>query len=265
MQQKAPLTLHVLIVGCGLGGLAAAHCLAAAGHRITLFESASALGEVGAGIQVSPNVTRLFQRWGLGDALARLAVEPEAIVLRRYSTGQRIGYAPLGRFADASSEAYYNVHRADLHRLLFKLAEPRMTLRLASTVVHIDPEKPSVMLASGEMVEGDVIIGADGIKSYVQQVVLGQSNPAQATGDAVYRAIIPAELMLKDPDLRSFVEKPEMTVWMAPRRHLVGYNIRAKEFYNFVMAHPDNGSVESWTAQGNIARMREEYADLEPR
>ena len=85
--RTAPHQLHVLIVGCGMGGLAAAHCLGKAGHRVTLFESAPAIGEVGAGIQVTPNMSRLLRRWGAGFALEAVGVRPEAIVLRRYETG----------------------------------------------------------------------------------------------------------------------------------------------------------------------------------
>lgn len=223
--RKASLQLHILIIGCGIGGLAAAHCLAQAGHRITLIESATTIGEVGAGIQVSPNVSRLLQRWGLGEALDKVGVRPDAIVLRRYSTGERVGYT---RWADKMEEygaPYYHVHRADFHKLLFDLAAPYMTLHLKSTVVAVDPDAPSVTLASGEIIEGDVIIGADGIKSIVQQAVLGHVNPARATGDAVYRALIPTSVMISDPDLRSLVDVPEMTGWMGPGRHIMAYNI----------------------------------------
>ncbi|PCH35454.1 FAD/NAD(P)-binding domain-containing protein [Wolfiporia cocos MD-104 SS10] len=276
----APLPLHILVVGCGLGGLAAAHTLSAAGHRVTLVESAPALGEVGAGIQVSPNVARLFARWGLAAALAAAAVEPAAIVLRRYSTGEHVGYTRLGRFADgflgADTDApdaapgewgdpYYNVHRADLHRMLYDLAAPHVELRLGAAVVDVDPAAPSVTLASGEVLRADVVVGADGVKSTVQRFVLGQTNPATATGDAVYRALIPAEHLLADPDLRGLVEHPEMTVWMGPQRHVVGYCIRNRELYNLVLAHPDDGSVESWTAEGSADTMRTQYADFEPR
>ena len=104
-----------------------------------------------------------------------------------------------------------------------------MDLRLKSTVVSVDPSGPSLTLASGEVVHGDLVVGADGVKSLVQQTVLGRQPgnpaPAEPTGDAAYRAIIPTSLMLADPELRPFVEVPEMTAWMGPRRHLMAYNI----------------------------------------
>ncbi|GBE85599.1 FAD-dependent monooxygenase OpS4 [Sparassis crispa] len=263
--RKAELPLHILIVGCGIGGLTAAHCLGLVGHRITILEAAEALGEVGAGIQVSPNVTRLLTRWGLGQALAEIAVKPEAIVFRRYCTGERVGYSKWAEKMEIFGAPYYHIHRADFHKLLFDLAAPYMTLRLKSTVVAVDPDEPSVTLASGEVVRGDLIVGADGVKSFIQRVVLGHVNPAQATGDAVYRALIPTALMITDPDLKPLVDTPEMTGWMGPRRHIMGYNVRAKKAYNLVMAHPDDGSVESWTAEGSAEKMRADFADFEPR
>lgn len=223
--RKAPHQLHVLIVGCGMGGLAAAHCLGKAGHKVTLFESAAAIGEVGAGIQVTPNVSRLLQRWGAGAALETVGVRPEAIVLRRYSTGERVGYTSWTNMEEKYGAPYYHIHRADLHKLLFDLAAPFMTLRLQSTVVSVDPEAPSLTLASGEVVHGDLILGADGVKSLIQQVVLGHTNPAEPTGDAVYRAIVPSHLLLNDPELKELIEVPEMTGWMGPRRHIMAYNI----------------------------------------
>ena len=222
--------LHILVVGCGMGGLAAAHCLGKAGHRITLFEAASAIGEVGAGIQITPNVSRLLRRWGAGDALERVGVRPEAIVLRRYATGERVGRTGWGDMEERYGAPYYHVHRADLHRLLFDLAEPFMTLRLNATVVGVDPEVPAVRLAGGEVVRGDVIVGADGVKSLVQRVVLGHANPAEPTGDAVYRAIVPAHLLEEDPELRELIEVPDMTGWMGPSRHVMAYNIVRRFF-----------------------------------
>lgn len=227
---KAPLQLHILVVGCGLGGLAAAHCLAQAGHRITLFESAAAIGEVGAGIQVSPNVTRLLIRWGLGEQLKKVSVYPEALVFRRYSNGEMVAYTRWAERMDAFGAPYYHIHRADFHKLLYNLAEHEMELRLNSTVVDCDPEAPSITLASGEVVHGDLVIGADGIKSRIQKTVLGRENPAHPTGDAAYRATIPAASLLADPELQSLVKTPEMTGWMGPQRHIMGYLVVSNAF-----------------------------------
>ena len=232
--RKAALPIHIVVVGCGLGGLAAAHTLAHAGHRITLLEAAPVIGDVGAGIQVSPNAARLLLRWGLGSALSATAVRPEAIVFRRYDTGERVGYTLWCDVMDTSHGApYLHVHRADYHAMLLRLARaaPNVTLRLGATVIGVDPDPasavggPSVTLASGEVVRGDLIVGADGVKSMLQAAVTGKSSAPRATGDAAYRAIIPTDVMLRDPELRPFVETPEMTAWMAPGRHLMAYNI----------------------------------------
>ena len=225
--RKASHQLHVLIVGCGMGGLAAAHCLGKAGHKVTLFEAASAIGEVGAGIHLTPNASRLLRRWGAGPALDAIAVRSQAIILRRYSTGERVGYTPLMNMPEKYGAPYYHMHRADLHKILSDLAAPFMTLRLNATVVDVDPhpETPSVTLASGEVVRGDLVVGADGIKSLTQRVVQGYTQPAELSGDAAYRIVIPAHKLLEDPDLRSLVEVPEMTGWMGPGRHIMAYNI----------------------------------------
>ncbi|TCD67710.1 hypothetical protein EIP91_012007 [Steccherinum ochraceum] len=266
--RKAPLSLNIVIVGCGIGGLAAAHCLTQAGHKVTMYESASFVGEVGAGIQVSPNVTRLLIRWGVEEQLKKIAVRPESVVFRRYNSGERVGFTRWGDQMNLKYGApYYHIHRADFHKLLYDLARPNVTLHLKSTVVAVDESVPSITLQSGEVVKCDLLIGADGVKSFVQQAVIGHVNPATPTGDAAYRALIPTSFLLADPELRPFVDTPEMSGWMAPGRHLMAYCIRDKQEFNLVMLRPDDSdeSVESWTAEGNADRMRAQFADFEPR
>jgi len=226
--QRASLTLDIIVVGCGLGGLVAAFCLAQAGHRVTIIESSPVIGDIGAGIVVGPNSSRLFHRWGLGKHLDDIAVKPECVTLRRYNTGERIGITKWGEVMEREYDApNYHIHRADLHKLLYDFVAPHVTILLGSPVTGCDPHpvSPSVTLKSGKVVRGDLIVGADGIKSFIQQVVSGKQNPAEPTGDAAYRAIIPASLLMQDPELHELIEPPQMTCWIAPRRHMVTYLI----------------------------------------
>ena len=287
--RRAALTLDIIIVGCGIAGLSAAFCLTQAGHRVTIVESSPEIGpEVGAGILLSPNCSRLLRRWGLGKSLDEVAVIGKGVSIRRYNTGEQIGYTKWEGVAEKEYGApYYQVHRVDLHKLLHGLVAPHVTILSGSSVVGCDPDPaaPFVTLESGKVLKADLIVGADGLKSYIQQVVLGNPNRADPTGDAAWRALIPASLMIQDPELRELIENPHLTAWPAPGRHLVGYPIvrvffgfpdpstltlelflqRNGEIYNLVLLHPDDGgSIESWSATGNVEEMRNAYADHEP-
>ncbi|CCO31530.1 3-hydroxybenzoate 6-hydroxylase [Rhizoctonia solani AG-1 IB] len=258
--------LNIVIVGCGLGGLAAAYCLAKAGHKVTMFEGAPAIGEVGAGIQVTPNVSRLLIRWGLGEQLENIAVRPEGIVFRRWNTGEKVGETKWGgEFEDEHGAPYYHIHRADFHKLLYDITVPLIDLHLNSYVTSIDPEAPSVTIKNEKVFKCDLIIGADGVKSAIREQVVGHVDRPVDTGDAAYRAIVSTDHLLADPELRSLVEHPEMTGWMGPGRHIMGYCIRAKKEYNMVLLHPDDGATESWSAEGSGDNMRKDFEGWEPR
>ncbi|KAJ7701904.1 FAD/NAD(P)-binding domain-containing protein [Mycena rosella] len=260
------IPLHFVIVGCGLGGLAAAHCLGRAGHTVTVFESASCIGEVGAGIQISPNLSRLLIRWGLGNELRKASVKPESITFRRYNTGHRVGWTKWGENMDRDYGApYCHVHRADLLDMLFKLASPYMSLFLNSRVVSLDPDLGKVTLESGQTFRADVVLGADGVKSMIREVVVGHPDKPIPTGDAAYRAIIPTSEMVKDPDLKPLVDHPEMTGWIGPGRHIMAYCIRGTQEYNLVMLHPDRGLREAYNVPGCVHKMRSDFAGWEPR
>ncbi|KAG1733518.1 hypothetical protein EDB19DRAFT_1911504 [Suillus lakei] len=256
--RRASLPLNIVVIGCGLGGLAAAYCLAQAGHNITILEAASAIGEVGAGVQASPNVSRLLMRWGLGPRLEELAVKIQALSFRRWTNDEVVGWTPFGDVIDKEYGApFYLLHRADLHHMLYEATEPYCNIRVNCRVVSMDPSNPTVTLASGEVVSADLIVGADGIKSVTREYVVGGPDKPRVTGDSAYRALIPAEKLLQDDDLKPLVEKMESNIWMGPRGHIVACQ---KEF-NLVMMHPDDaeGGVESWTAEGNVDRMKESY------
>lgn len=266
--RKASLALDVIVVGCGISGLSAAFCLMQAGHHVTIIEASPVIGEIGAGMQLSPNTTRLLLKWGLGKHLEEIAVRPEGVAYQRYTTGERIGFTKWGESLERDYGApYYHIHRADLHKLLYDLVSPHATILLGSVVVGCDPDaaSPSVILESGEIISADLIVGADGMKSHVRQVISGDQTPVELTGDAVYRTTIPTALMVQDPELREFVERPQMTAWIGPGRCVVAYPIRRKERYNIILLHPDDGLVESWKARGNLEKMRKAFDDFEPR
>ncbi|CAE6338712.1 unnamed protein product [Rhizoctonia solani] len=266
------IRLNVVVVGCGLGGLACAFSLQKAGHNIVILEAARSIGEIGAGIQVTPNLSRILIRWGLRDKLDKLAVVPQAIVFRCYKNGEKIGGSVWGSKMERDhGSPYYHVHRADLHCMLYELVEQAgVTVRLGSTVKSINPSAPSVTLFNGETIHCDLIVGADGVKSMIREVVVGGPDKPRPTGDAAYRAIIPATKMRGDPELEALLENPEMTAWMGPGRHIMAYCIRSREEYNMVLIHPDgrDGSapaVESWMAEGSVEEMRRDFSGWEPR
>ncbi|KAF8338508.1 hypothetical protein F5887DRAFT_1237385 [Amanita rubescens] len=265
---EAPVKLDIIIVGCGLAGLAAGYTLGKAGHKVTLLESAPALGEIGAGIQLGPNVSRLLIRWGVKERLDTDAVMPESISFRRFDNGERVGFDIFGdKMTKEYGAPYYHAHRADVHKILCDLATPYINLRVNSRVVSVSPDPPSphVVLSSGEVVYGDMIIGADGVKSIIRTCMVQGPDAPTPTGDSAYRATISTEGLLKDPELRSFVDNPESTMWMGPDMHVVGYCVRGKKEYNLVMLHPDDEATESWSSPGDVNEMFKAYEGWDPR
>ncbi|KAJ3512367.1 hypothetical protein NLJ89_g3560 [Agrocybe chaxingu] len=258
------LPLDIAVVGAGLGGLAAAYLLGRAGHRVTVFEAASTITDVGAGIQLSPNVTRLLARWGLGEKVKELAFVPQTLSLRRYKNGEVVGWRKWGEIMERDYGApYCHIHRADIHNILFEHAKPYINFRPSSTVVSVDPSVPSLTLASGEIIRTQVVIGADGVHSRIRSILVGKPDSATPTGDAAYRTLIPTSLMLKDPELKELVNEGA-NCWMGPKRHVVGYCVRRKELYNLVLIHPCKGTNET-TREVDCDVMRKDFEGFEPR
>jgi len=184
-----------------------------------LRESARELGNIGTriqDIQVSPNATRLLLRWDLCPALRAHAVEPTAIVFRRYGMGVRAGYTRWGSRVTLDHGApYYHIHRGDYQAMLHRLAHtaPGVRICLGATVRDVQPDPAvrgglSIMLVCGEVRYADLVVGADGVKSTLQKTVTGLDDRPMPTGDAAYRAVVCTDLMLQDPELRPFVGPP---------------------------------------------------------
>ena len=248
---------RVLIAGGGIGGLTAALCLAKAGFEVALFEQASEFGELGAGIQLSPNCTRVLHHLGLEPALAACAFLPEGTEFRAWQSGKVIASSLLGRAVrDRYGFPYYHIHRGDLLRVLVDAAERSAAIELntAVEVTGFEQGRQLRIIAGGTMHEGDALIGADGIHSAIRTQLFGNDAP-RFTGNVAWRALVPAERL--PPGL----VRPTATAWWGPHKHFVHYYLRGGALVNCVCIVEKTGwEVESWTERGKIDELKREFA-----
>lgn len=254
--------MRVLIAGGGLGGLASALFLHARGFEVRVYERAGALAEVGAGIQVSPNGSRLLHAIGLADALAAVSFRPEAVELRLHRSGLVVARTPLGAEIEARYGApYYQIHRADLLALLADAVRTRcgdvIETGRAVSGARGDARAAALVFEDGTEAEGDVVVGCDGVRSVVRSALFGPEAPT-FTGHVAWRAVIPAERV------RSARLRPVVTSWMGPGSHAVTYFLRRGELVNFVGITERDWRGESWTERGDPADLRRDFAGWHP-
>ncbi|GIJ82700.1 hypothetical protein Asppvi_001211 [Aspergillus pseudoviridinutans] len=256
---RAKSPLEVVIVGAGIGGMAAALALGQRGHHVIVLESAPKLMEVGAGIQGSPNMLTLFDRWGVSPLIHAKDVALEHIHVRRWQDGSLLGTMPVNK----TYGQQVVVHRADLHNALIEkaVALENVQVQVNSTVTRVRFDPPAVTLADGTVVHGDVVLAADGIKSSIRDQLLGKdATKAVPTGDAAYRIMLPRSAMENDPELKQLIDEPQATRWIGPYRHIIAYPVRNHQLYNIVLLHPDRTDVEeSWTTRGSKQMMVDDY------
>ena len=226
--------MHVAIVGGGIGGLATALALQRAGIEAEVFEQASELREVGAGIQLGPNAVRLLFRLGLEERLREVAVRPEVVwEYRRWEDARVLFQQKFGDEDESVFGApYYVVHRADLLGLLSEA--------VSDDIVHfgrscIGPTQNGggveLSFEDGSRARTDIVVGADGIRSTVRDFGVS-SKPARFSGLSCYRGLIPIERATP------LARRPVVTLWMGPERHFVHYPVSAGRLVNFVGTVP---------------------------
>lgn len=268
-------SIEIVIVGAGIGGLAAAAALRSRGMRVTVLEQADRLGEIGAGLQIGPNASRVLYRLGLEEALSSCALHAQESVRRRWSTGEILTKTTLGAGATAKFGApYLHLHRADLHRLLLEAATtptgPGQPVRVevASHVTGLDesdPDRPAVLTQGGRVFRGDVVIGADGINSRVRRASGGPTEIVES-GDMAYRTLIPAEYVRNDPATSWLFDWPAANFWLGDNRHVVVYPVRDMQFVNVVAVVPITDDVRSrLKAQVPAREMRDQYRGWDTR
>ncbi|AZM64271.1 MULTISPECIES: FAD-dependent oxidoreductase [unclassified Streptomyces] len=249
-------SFEVTVVGGGLGGMTTALALRQRGMRVTVLEQAPQFGEIGAGIQTAPNASRVLMGLGLRKQLEAIRTEPLDQVRRRWKDGSVIGLTQLGDVCKQRYNApYWHYHRADLHRVLVDACVdpagpgPVVELRTGSRVVDLDrrrPRRPAAVTEDGRRFEADVLIGADGIRSRVRDL-MGLPDTLLFSGEMAFRALIPGDLIAADPATRFLVDRFQSTIWYGPGRHLVHYMIRGGEYLNVVGCVPCTDEVaEKW-------------------
>ncbi|MEM0945215.1 MAG: FAD-dependent monooxygenase, partial [Pseudomonadota bacterium] len=251
-----------LIAGGGIAGMAAGLALARAGWGVDVYEAAEAQGEVGAGLQLSPNAAKALVAWNILPAVEAKASRPEVAELLDHRTGLPIYRAPLGEAAERRWGApYLHVHRADLLEALTEAAlSEGVALHLGQRAArHVDyPTHVSLHLEGADPVDGDLLIGADGIRSALRRALSPEEAP-NFSGQVAWRALIPAE-RLPDP------VEPNATVWAGPGRHLVVYRLRQGALVNIVaVVERIDWAEETWVTPGDPDELRAAFAGWHPR
>ena len=246
----------MIIVGGGIGGLAAALACGQTGAKPQVLERAATFSEVGAGIQMGPNVTRTLHAWDLAEDLKEIGFTPHRLEAKDTQTGQVIGSLRLGqRSLDAYGAPYVTVHRADLHRLLLQkiISSGLAELRLDSEVQAVQQNAAGIQISGTnlpasltEFSKSAAMVGADGLWSKMRQFVV-PPTPPRVTGLLAYRALVPMQSVPEKLRLQ------DVNVWVGPRVHAVLYPVKCGEYLNLVVVvqGPPPASLDDWDHAGN--------------
>ena len=254
---------RVLIAGAGIGGLSSALALAKQGIKVTVCEQTSNLGEVGAGLQISPNALKVLFKLGLESRLRPFVFVPQHATIRDFITGDYYLKVPLGeQAASRYSAPYWHLHRADLHNVLVHAClEAGVELVLNATVTRYakDTElnQVNVTLDDGRTLSADLLIGSDGVHSKIREQMLGSERPT-FMGQVAWRGVVPVS------ELRTSIQ-PDACVWAGPGRHFVSYYLRGGDYVNFVAVEErSDWQSESWREEGNVEELRHAFSGWHP-
>jgi salicylate hydroxylase len=247
-------TRNVIVAGAGIAGLTSALALARNGFRVTVLEQAERLEETGAGIQLSPNATRILNDLGVGERLRPFVVTPEGLCVHNGKTGRELLNMPLGEVAAARYGApYWSIHRGDLQAALAAAVAGNLNInvklgrRMEEFAVHGDSISVSARGRTGVWHEqGDALIAADGLWS-VARARIGSGDTPRFVKRVAWRALIPAEQAPAE------FRDPVIHLWLGPDAHVVHYPVRAGALINIVVIIDDTWSAPGWSVPADRA------------
>ena len=245
MSNKPKNALPVLVAGGGIGGLAAALALTRQGFDVKVLEQASALGEIGAGLQVGPNGFAAFDALGVGEIARSKAVYTDFMVMHDALDEYQVGHIPTGEaFLKRFGNPYAVIHRADAHMALLDgaKASDRIEVSTGTQVQRIEQDDDGVTVFDGQggQHRGIALIGADGVKSAVRRQYVG--DEARVSGHVVYRAVVDKK------DFPVDLQWNAASIWVGPNCHLVHYPLRGGEQYNVVVTFHSRDK-EEWSVR----------------
>ncbi len=257
--------LPFVIAGGGIGGLAMARALALNGLSSIVLEQAPEFGEIGAGIQLGPNVDRMFERLQVRPEMRDIAYYPENLIMMDSVTGEEVTRLPLGDGYRAFYGGPYGViHRADLHTVLLEACRSMpdlIDLRAGTRVTGYTDNGGSVSVEteSAGAIEGTALVGADGLWSKIRPTIVDDGDPI-VSGHIAYRAVLPID------DVPEILERymNQVVLWAGPKNHLVHYKLRRGELFNIVAVFHSDRYVEGWDSHGDPEELFKRFAGTAP-
>lgn len=251
----------ILVAGGGIGGFAAALCLARQGYPVQLFEQAQEIKEIGAGIQIGPNAFHVFERLGLVEKVTAKASMPESLVMMDGITAEEVVSIPLqGQFRERFQYPYALIHRADLHQIFVDACavEPNIEVVTGNRVENFTQEGALVTLHTerGDYT-GAALIGADGLWSTIRAQI-ANDGPPRVSGHIAYRAVLPIA------DVPEELRSNTMTLWAGAKTHLVQYHLRGGDLFNLVAVFHSDKYVEGWDSKGDKEELHKRFCDAAP-
>lgn len=273
--QRPKTGIKVIVVGSGFGGLSAAIECHHQGHDVSVYESFAELKVLGDIITFGPNAGRLFRRWHYKTG-ERVSDRMDPLTIKLEKHGFRI-HKYTGEFVICQKSPPRNVeapmfngHRGELHSVLFNYARDELGipfhLGMRIKKYFEEPDQAGIVLDSGEKITGDVVIGADGVRSQARELVLGYFDKPKSSGYAVFRAWFENTEMMKDPETRRFCENGDtFQGWIGPDVHFLFSTIKNGSDCCWVLTHRDDADIdESWSYPGKLEDVYKVFEGWDP-